>query len=137
MRSRAPRRGFTLIELMIVIAIIAVLTSILVPNFVRARSQGRVTACKTNLKNLAAATETYATDNAGRYPQSLNRLPPHFIQTIPTCPSSGNNQCYIGGFTSASVPDAYTIYCAGTYHAELNMHANYPQYISAEGLMER
>lgn len=136
MRPQGRPRGFTLIELMIVIAIIAILTSILVPNFVRARSQGRVTACKTNLKNLAAATESYATDSAGRYPATLNRLPPRFIQTVPTCPSAGSNQCYINGFTSASVPDAYTICCAGTYHRELNLPAGYPQYYSSEGLVD-
>jgi len=137
MISARARRGFTLIELMIVIAIIAILTSILVPNFVRARSQGRVTACKTNLKNIAAATESYSTANGGRYPLNLSLLSPSYIQSIPTCPSAGSNNPYTNGFSSASVPDAYTLVCSGNYHGELGMHSGYPQYLSATGLLER
>ena len=62
------KAGFTLIELMIVIAIIAILAAILVPNFLKARAQGQLTACKSNCKNLATALEMYASDNGGRYP---------------------------------------------------------------------
>jgi prepilin-type N-terminal cleavage/methylation domain-containing protein len=47
------KKGFTLIELMIVIAIIAILAAVLVPNFMRAREASRLTACKSNLKSLS------------------------------------------------------------------------------------
>ncbi len=62
------KKGFTLIELMIVIAIIAILAAVLVPNFMRAREASRLTACKSNLKNISTAVETYSNDNDGVYP---------------------------------------------------------------------
>ena len=64
MKLQKKRAGFTLIELMIVIAIIAILAAILVPNFIRARAQGQLTACKSNLKNIGTALEMYSTDNS-------------------------------------------------------------------------
>jgi prepilin-type N-terminal cleavage/methylation domain-containing protein len=62
------KKGFTLIELMIVIAIIAILAAVLVPNFMRAREASRLTACKSNLKSLSTAMETYSNDFDGMYP---------------------------------------------------------------------
>jgi len=62
------KKGFTLIELMIVIAIIAILAAVLVPNFMRAREASRLTACKSNLKSLSTAMETYSNDWDGMYP---------------------------------------------------------------------
>ncbi|HTU82068.1 MAG TPA: prepilin-type N-terminal cleavage/methylation domain-containing protein, partial [Candidatus Acidoferrales bacterium] len=63
------QRGFTLIEMMIVVAIIAILASILVPNFVRARAQAQTAACEANIKEIATALELYETDN-DQYPDS-------------------------------------------------------------------
>ena len=128
------RKGFTLIELMIVIAIIAILAAILVPNFIRARAQGQVTACKSNLKNIGTALEMYSTDNSGRFPTSLNTLTPNYLKTIPTCPSAGS-AVYSSGFSAASNPDAYTVVCNGTNHAGVGQSAGYPQYTSTQGLI--
>ncbi len=66
MHHTAPRdgeRGFTLIELMIVVAIIAILAGILIPNFVNARSQAQTAACESNLRSIATALELYYADN--------------------------------------------------------------------------
>src|SRR5947209_19361576 len=60
---RAGERGFTLIELMIVVAIIAILAGILIPNFVNARAQAQTAACESNLRSIATALELYYADN--------------------------------------------------------------------------
>ncbi len=65
--ERNGERGFTLIEMMIVVAIIAILVAILVPNFMRARAQAQTAACEANLKEIATALELYQTDHQ-QYP---------------------------------------------------------------------
>lgn len=131
---RRRTKGFTLIELMIVIAIIAILAAILVPNFLRARAQGQLTACKSNLKNMGTACEMYSTDTSGRYPTALANLTPNYMKTIPTCASSGTSANY--SYVYTTTPDSYTSWCNGSYHTTVGT-ANFPQYDSVSGLIER
>lgn len=63
---RATRRGFTLVELLVVIGIIALLISILLPALNRARDASRTTACLSNLRQMGQALMIYMQENQGR-----------------------------------------------------------------------
>lgn len=61
-------RGFTLVEIMIVVAIIALLAAIAIPNLLNARKTANEAAAKTNIKTLCVEAETYAAgDGSGQY----------------------------------------------------------------------
>jgi len=69
------KAGFTMVELMIVVAIISVLASIIMPKFTGARNKSKLEACKGNLKHIAIAIEMYGNDNNGdRGPNSTVTL---------------------------------------------------------------
>lgn len=145
MHRFSSRKGFTLIELMIVIAIIAILAAILVPNFIRARAQGQLTSCKSNLKNIGTALEMYATDNLGRYPKTgeagtklttEDGTQQAYLKTIPTCPSAG---MITYKYEASSNPDVYTLCCGGSgngNHSAAGCQKDFPAFSASCGLIE-
>ena len=66
-------KGFTLIELMIVIAIIGILAAIAIPNFVSYRQRSYNSAAQSDMKNAMTTQEAYYVDNA-TYADTLNKL---------------------------------------------------------------
>jgi prepilin-type N-terminal cleavage/methylation domain-containing protein len=115
------KKGFTLIELMIVIAIIAILAAVLVPNFMRAREASRLTACKSNLKNISTSVETYSNDYDGLYPgnttfqdvsssgnSGVDTLASTYIGKTLTCPAAAKPYRYRLATASGA---GYWIYC--------------------------
>ncbi len=112
------------------------LAALVVPNFVKARGQGQLTACQSNLKNGGTALEMYAVDNAGRYPTSLARLTPNYLKVIPNCPAAGADT-YSESYQVASGPDAFTLVCRGHHHASVGLRPDHPVYNSRRGLIQR
>ena len=61
------RKAFTLIELLIVVAIIAILAAIAVPNFLEAQTRAKLSRCKADMRSIVTALEAYAVDH-NKYP---------------------------------------------------------------------
>ena len=139
----SSKRGLTILELVIILAVLAILAFILAPNFHRHKG-GQLTACKSNLKNLATALEMYASDNKGRYPSNLDMLtrpnkPGPYLKTIPTCPTVGK-VTYLD-YQFSTKPDSFSYSCCGNNHGKAftgfnKDSTNYPQYSAVEGLID-
>lgn len=87
MKEKFGRKGFTLVEIMIVVAIIGLLAAIAIPNFVNARATAAQNACLANLRQLDSAIQMYQIDT-GAWPNALSQLSP-YLRNVPTsCPGS-------------------------------------------------
>jgi prepilin-type N-terminal cleavage/methylation domain-containing protein len=120
MRTARNQRGFTLVEIMIVIAIIGLLAAIAIPNFVKARLKSQKTVCIKNLQMIDGAKETWALEAKRDVSDPVVEADVNnYIKGgAPVCPGSGtysyNNlatapSCSVAGHTlapEAAVPVA-------------------------------
>ena len=84
-------KGFTLIEIMIVVAIIAILAAVAIPNFVKYRNESQRAACISNMKQLQTAGEQWAMKNVDQTPTMSDLCGSTlYIKKAPTCPAAGS-----------------------------------------------
>ncbi len=87
--QKSKKSGFTLVEIMIVVAIIGLLAAIAIPSFVNARTKSQTNACINNLRQISGAKDQYALDKGGTAPTAIGDLVSTYITKDPTCPASG------------------------------------------------
>ncbi len=111
MQMRKKRgTGFTLVEIMIVVAIIGLLATVAIPNFLRARTASQRTACVMNLRAIEGAKATWALDTK----KSNADVPTDadlfgmdkYIRDKPSCPANGTYDLKdVGNKPTCTVPD--------------------------------
>jgi prepilin-type N-terminal cleavage/methylation domain-containing protein len=100
--------GFTLVEIMIVVAIIGLLAAIAIPNFVKSRATSQANACINNLRQIDAAASQFALENKKKTGDTIsypNDLTPYIKMDstghIPSCPVGGD---YYQDATVGAIP---------------------------------
>jgi len=100
------KKGFTLVEIMIVVAIIAILAAIAIPNFIKYRTESQENACESSRASIITAAENWGskTANAAATTVTLETLCDSgkgYFKTAPKCPAGGTFTISKDGTTKA------------------------------------
>ena len=116
MKNRTSRKaGFTLVEIMIVVAIIGLLAAIAIPNFVRARTQSQKNACINNLRQIDGAVQQWALENkqAGTATVAATDVFPYLKNSV-VCPAGGTTFANSYAVTTVSAKPTCTTTSGGS-----------------------
>lgn len=109
------KRGFTIIELLIVIAVISILIGIVLPRFKGMQDEGNIAKAKGELRTLMTAVESYYIHNNNAYPATLDDVTdetPQIVGSIPDDPFAAPGTSY--GYTRGGTNNKYyVIYSVG------------------------
>lgn len=133
--ERRALRGFTLVELLIVIGIIAVLIAILLPALSRARQAANQAVCFNNLRQIGLAMVMYTSDNEGLYPftAGIDEPGPQFSDWVYWEPGRDISQSAIARYLGGAAFDANVLHCPSDTGArprvqELGTSPYFPSY---------
>lgn len=95
------KKGFTIVELLVVIVVIAILVALTLPNLLSLQERARDDERKNDIKNVQSSLEAHYNDN-NFYPAALADLETDYIEEVPTDPDSGDP------YTYTATPDGCT-----------------------------
>jgi type II secretion system protein G len=104
MKKGRNQKGFTLVELMVVVVIIGILSAIAVPVYNNVTEKAEASACKANIRTLEGALEAYKAVN-DEYPDDLSDLETEYIKDVPDCPTKADSDGDAGYTYSSKTGD--------------------------------